>query len=868
MPSITFTSAEIAAYYAVRVPNLKQAHAREWRGPCPLHDGKHDNFAVDSETGCWFCHSACQGGGDIISLEREITGTDFKTARDEVFRIVGRDMNRTGRGWRRTEYVYDDEAGAPLFRVVRRERGEGLEREKAFHIERCQDGRFVKGLGTVRRVPYHLAQVLQADQVFICEGEKDADTVAAWGLAGPTCPFGAGKWAPEYSPHFVGKHATILVDNDDAGRAHALQEAAELLPVASTVRILALPDLPAKGDVTDWKVAGGSRDQFLELAERTECLTEAALRELIRRWAPEPPHASGDKQQPTTKPFPFRVTDDGVFFLKETDNGTDAVRVAARVDVVGKTRDHASVNWGRLLRWHDDEGKLHEWAMPMELLASDAGAVRARLLSEGLPFLATSPRLRERFIEYLQSVPVEDRVRCVARMGWHENAYVLPDCTIAPEGSEHVLYQSPHEAVHHWNVCGDAVAWREQVGRKCSGNSRLLIAVAAGFAGPLLSIVRAESGGIHFHGATSCGKTTALIVGGSVCGGGVPTGFLQTWRTTINGLEAIAEAHNDGTLFLDELAQVDPFDAASTAYLLGNGQGKARMTRGIGGRVRLRWTLLYISTGETTLAEHAASAGKTTKGGAEVRLLNIAADAGQGCGLFENLHGTKSADAFAREMKEAAVQHYGAPFRLFLKRLTRERTEVELVIRKTRETFITRFVPAGATGEVMRAADRFALIAAAGELATEWELTGWQRGEALASAKRCFREWVKGRGTTGASDMEAAVRQVRAFLELNGSSRLQLLSPASLDSDAERIIHRAGFKRLNDEGETEYIILPEVFRTEVCRGYSYSAVLKELDERGFLMREKPNMTIKRQLPEFGKIRVYCIRAAILDGAEC
>lgn len=222
---------------------------------------------------------------------------------------------------------------------------------------------------------------------------------------GTTCPLGAGKWLAVYSPHFAGKHAIILVDNDDAGRAHALDVAKELLPLAASVRILELPGLPSKGDVTDWKVAGGSREQLLNLADSAVCLTEGTLEELIGRWKPEPRRASGDDQQPPIKSFPFEVTDQGVFFLKETENGAvDAIRLAARVDVVAMTRDDAGQNWGRLLRWRDDEGRLHEWPMPMELLASDASAVRARLLSEGLPFLTTSSRLRERFIEYLQSL--------------------------------------------------------------------------------------------------------------------------------------------------------------------------------------------------------------------------------------------------------------------------------------------------------------------------------------------------------------------------------------------------------------------------------------------------------------------------------
>jgi putative DNA primase/helicase len=68
--------------------------------------------------------------------------------------------------------------------------------------------------------------------------------------------------------------------------------------------------------------------------------------------------------------------------------------------------------------------------------------------------------------------------------------------------------------------------------------------------------------------------------------------------------------------------------------------------------------------------------------------------------------------------------------------------------------------------------------------------------------------------------------------------------------------------------ESEYLILPETFKTEVCAGYSYSAVLKELDKRGFLVRKHPNMTIKPRLPELDSTRVYCIRASILEGEEC
>jgi putative DNA primase/helicase len=83
---------------------------------------------------------------------------------------------------------------------------------------------------------------------------------------------------------------------------------------------------------------------------------------------------------------------------------------------------------------------------------------------------------------------------------------------------------------------------------------------------------------------------------------------------------------------LDELSQLEPSAAAETAYLLANGQGKARMTRSIAARRKLQWTILFVSTGELTLAEHASSVGKQVKGGVEVRLINIEADAGKALG--------------------------------------------------------------------------------------------------------------------------------------------------------------------------------------------------------------------------------------------
>ena len=87
------TPSEIAAYYAARLPRLTR-RGREWRAPCPIHEGNDDNFSVNAENGTWYCHSVCGRGGSTYDLEMVLTNADFPTAAQEVRRIVGRPDQR------------------------------------------------------------------------------------------------------------------------------------------------------------------------------------------------------------------------------------------------------------------------------------------------------------------------------------------------------------------------------------------------------------------------------------------------------------------------------------------------------------------------------------------------------------------------------------------------------------------------------------------------------------------------------------------------------------------------------------------------------------------------------------------------------
>jgi uncharacterized protein (DUF927 family) len=501
----------------------------------------------------------------------------------------------------------------------------------------------------------------------------------------------------------------------------------------------------------------------------------------------------------------------------------------------------------------------------MELLGGDGIEVYRRLLGEGVR-LATGRKDRGRLLDYLQDSLPTRAVKSVSRLGWDTGTFILPDVAIGTE-AEKVIYQSPREQEHHYRVSCSVEDWRSNVGRYCPGNSRLVFAVSAGFAGPLLDITGEESGGFHLRGNSSTGKSTALLVAGSVWGGGTNKGFVETWRATLNGLEAIAELHNHGLLCLDELGQVDPREAGETAYLLANGAGKSRMTKSVGARRKLTWTLLVLSSGEISLADHVRTVGKRTRAGQEVRLIDLAADAQAGLGLFEELHGTASPDQFSRLLAENAKKFYGAPVRAFLKFVCECRADIEKAVSQYKAAFLKQHVPPEAVGEISRAAGRFALIGAAGELATDAGITGWVEGESISAATRLFREWIS-RRTMKAGDEEAAIRQVRAVIEAHGGSRfegVQKEKNGTWQRSSEPITNRLGFRLQGDV--TEYFILSEVFRSEVCAGFDPGITAQALANRGYLETQNGKngkYTVRRVLPEVGRPWGYLVRSSILD----
>lgn len=351
---------------------------------------------------------------------------------------------------------------------------------------------------------------------------------------------------------------------------------------------------------------------------------------------------------------------------------------------------------------------------------------------------------RKAFEALLNTWNPADRLTLVDHLGWTDDSFktfMMSDKLAL--GDDKVIMQNPAitSANGSCGCSGTLLEWRENVSKKCIDNPLLIRAVSHAFAGALLAPLDLEGGGLHLRGESSSGKTTLLKVALSVWG----RPDQSNWATTSNALEATLAAANSTLLAIDELGSVSGKAAYDAVYMMGNGAGKAR-ARSDGSAAEIaRWRTSVLSTGEITLQEKMAEDGRVKQNGQEVRLLDISADT-RPFSSFDYLHGSADAGAFADSLRDVSLTFHGTAGRAFVQKLLKQEDLFERAKRpsvKIQGSLLANKRDSG--GVVKRAAMRFAIVATAGEIATNLGLTGWSKGAALAAAKVIFQDWFEGR---------------------------------------------------------------------------------------------------------------------------
>ncbi|XHC10690.1 DUF927 domain-containing protein [Labrenzia sp. ac12] len=458
-----------------------------------------------------------------------------------------------------------------------------------------------------------------------------------------------------------------------------------------------------------------------------------------------------------TWPKGFSMREAGLYH-KNQEKG-EPQKICGPFYVLGLARDRSNSEWSIYLSWYDPDGTLHKAKVALADLVSQGTDCFRGLVSQGFPVPA-SPGSLQKLKSALGGLYCEKRVRLIDQTGWFEGAFVLPHEILGARDQEFVFTNVSSAANYGWS--GSLSDWLENIAAPASGNSRLVFAISAALSGPVFALLQEEPIGVNFFGSSSTGKSTLLKVAGSVWGGGGRSGFVQSWKSTINGLEAVAKAHSDTCLCLDELAELDARDASEIFYFLINGQGKSRADRSGEARQRSTWRTLLLSSGEITIEEKIWEGGRRPKQGQSVRFADVPADAGKRFGVLENTHG-EEASVMIEKIKHDALQFYGVAGPAFVEHLT-DAADICSVIKASTTKLVKQWGRDGADGQVLRVARRFAMIAVCGELASKWLDFAWQEGEANNAVKCCFDAWLENRGHAFAGELVQATNAIKEMI--------------------------------------------------------------------------------------------------------
>jgi putative DNA primase/helicase len=529
-----------------------------------------------------------------------------------------------------------------------------------------------------------------------------------------------------------------------------------------------------------------------------------------------PPKNQGEYYH-TENGFLYRRTKDSF-----KDSSKDKLISEAYIKVVGDIRDEDSRNWATQIEFKNMDNQLRTTEISNDILL-DSKEILRELARNGFSKVLCTRDVAE----YLERCSSDTRLLKVKRCGWVGNdKYICPSFTVLTDKKcNEQLILSNNVNDYGFRQQGTLKDWQENVCRYCENNHILTFALCVAISGILLKFFpNINSTMINLYGRSSIGKTTVLQVVASIWG--PPRKYIQQWRTTSNGLEGLAEAHNDGLLVLDELSQLSSKDFGNIAYMLGNEKGKARMRADSSMRQSKEWRLSILSSGEEAVAEKIEREDAKAREGQLIRCIDIDCQVDDNFGIYNDIHKFSSSAELSNHLKDQCSKFYGRVSEEFVTNLvnTEDLTNGNLysIYGDKKRNIYDKSNLSDADGPVKRFADCAALFATAGELASidQYGIFTHNAAGVEESIHYVFGRWLNERGGKNCNHEEKIVAHIIDFL-MQHDAMFKDVDNKYVDNKKD-VFNCLGYKELHGS-ETIYWVNPSMFNNEICREIGYSS---------------------------------------------
>ena len=731
----------------------------------------------------------------------------------------------------------------------------------------------------VPRPLYHLDRIAANPDaaVVLCEGEKSADAAA---MLFPRWVCSSTIGGARNTKHtdvalLRGRRVMLWGDNDDDGLVFNIDLTKRLLEMGCEVAWVKIPEgAKEKWDAADAVEEGWTAARVAGLTETGQMfeapkdLPKSGKKTVDPVLAIEPDH-----DYESTPLWPvinnWRVDKFGVHDISGQLITLKPIWIDALT--MGQNGD-----WGIRLVFVDHNWNQQSLSVSTSILGEQGGVLGKELLKKGFPVVPGKEKWLSRYLNELTQA-VKRRIHAAGRLGWYDNpgnqhiAFIMPSEIIAKNTELELTYQPDGyiRMTDNLKAAGTLEDWQKAVSDPCKGNPFLMFSLLMGLAGPMLKIVREATGGFHFYGTTTAGKTTMLQVAASCwgCGSDPQQGpehtIIQSWDTSASALEESAILFNDMTLLLDEISKADAEKAANMVYKLTGGMSKARALPQGGMREQKFWRCLAMSTGEISQVQVFHKAKQEYKGGQRVRFPDIPIDDAAGKrAIVIDTHGTiQFSDSdqvqkakrrrFVDDIKLGASTCYGIAGPMFTAYLiamaehegwadfcAQVMVDMELLEQIAASKWDGKGSPVSLKlpEELMRTTRRFALVGLAGFYASQAKIIDWSINDIAYCIRYVRDSWLSDQGD-GKNEVERSIEHFSDAL-IKNTHRFGPIDKADLSRFKDLI----GYTYF--ASNVQWYAITKMGMRDLTGDFDSKLVLQELKKRGLLWHDKDHLTHK------------------------